>query len=233
MNHLRLASSALAAALLSLSSAHAGVMFSFGWSDFADGTPLTPNLDIGATGSLEARMALDANASTLTNGGSLDNTWGPNASNPPGTDNGRVSITARDNSVYIFLKNLTGVGVAIDFSNIYWDASKGNTGGLNPELAVVPDGTTTAFLPSFPITTYTDFTQPVGSPQSFFLNPGEEKLLLTFTRVGARRIDLDNIRVDGEAGFSAIPEVSSALVFGGLLGSGFLIRRRPRKAATA
>lgn len=237
MSRLSLATT-MCATLLTLSTAHAGLIF--GWSRFGTATgsnvlppSLLPNVD-GTGGIFNGSFSLLQGTSSTATGGSFDGTWGTllDPGNPPGSNNGFTTITT-GNRIDLYLTNPSpSYTVSLNLSDIYFDNVKlgpsgtgtlslwWEVGGPTQLLALTRGGVDPGIFSQ-------DYATSGPASQTFFLDPGEQKLVLSF-RTSDRTFALDNIRIDGE--FSAIPEVSSALVLGGLLSSGFLIRRRPRKA---
>ncbi|MFN0130116.1 MAG: hypothetical protein ACKV19_25915 [Verrucomicrobiales bacterium] len=222
---------------LTLSTAQAGLIF--GWSRFGAATgsnalppSLLPNAD-GTGGLFDGSISLLQGTSSTATGGSFDGTWGTllDPGNPPGSNNGFVTVSA-GNRIDLYLTNPSpSYTVSLTLSDIYFDNVKlsSGTGTLSlwwevgaptQLLALTRTGLDPGILSQ-------DYPTAGPAAQTFFLDPGEQQLVLSF-RTSNRTFQLDNIRIDGD--FSAIPEVSSALVLGGLLSTGFLIRRRPRKA---
>lgn len=231
--------SALAAACLSLSSAHAGLIF--GWSafdartgDFLLPPDVIPNFE-GTGGLLDGYISLLSETSTVDTGGTSDGSWGnlADAGNPPGTNNGYSQIRA-GNRYNMYFSNPGAVPLSITLTDVWFDYAKVQSGAGTLSLWWEPDPTLLfAVTRTDTNASYFDADVPTSPPadQTFFLAPGEQKLVLSF-RAADRTFRLDNIRVDGDvAQFSAIPEVSSSLIFGGLLGAGLMIRRRPRATA--
>ena len=236
MSRIGLSLSALAAACLSLSSAQAGLIF--GWSAFDARTgdsllppDVIPNFE-GTGGLLDGYISLLSETSTVATGGASNSTWGSlsDPGNPPGTNNGYSQIRA-GNRYDVYFSNPGATALSVTLTDVYFDYAKIQSGAGTLSLWWDPDATLL-----FSVTrtdtnaSYFAGDVPTSPPadQTFFLAPGEQRLVLSF-RAADRTFRLDNIRVDGDvAQFSAIPEVSSSLIFGGLLGAGLMIRRRPR-----
>jgi hypothetical protein len=192
-----------------------------------------PNAD-GTGGVFDGSISLLQGTSSTATGGSFDGTWGTllDPGNPPGSNNGFVSITTGNRIDLYFTNPSPSYTVSLNLSDIYFDNVKLGPSGTGTLSLWWEVGAPTQLLSITrggvdPGIFSQDYATSGPSAQTFFVDPGEQKLVLSL-RTSDRAFALDNIRIDGD--FSAIPEVSSTLLFGALIGSGFLIRRRPRHA---
>jgi hypothetical protein len=207
-----------------------------GWHDF-DGTVGNETPDYVASGFSTGTYITKGNVpeSSATDPSSIDGFYGPDsvgaggvATNQPASMDGRI---ANADGVQVVLKNSTtenyglqsllfdavqnGLGNLVTY-NVSYSTTDGDSGNLT-----VPNNTIGSVLPGAG-TGYFDFIVDLSG---IFLNAGETITFVfdTSWALTSRDGRLDNIAI------TAIPEPASLIGLGLVLGSGLLLRQRPRQ----
>ncbi|MFN0130117.1 MAG: hypothetical protein ACKV19_25920 [Verrucomicrobiales bacterium] len=229
---MKLTASVFVLTSLSLQSAYGGLIL--GWHDFNQAdvpASNTPDLPVGyPTGSFLGGLN-PIGATYLAGSGSSDGTYGDLVGFIPApgpATNGSIDLDSKQ-EIELWVTNVSSSTYIFD--NLYFDWAKGS-GADTREVSVSftdADELTTpigSYISSSTTGVWTSFGEDL-TALNFFVAPSAT-VIFTFTNSEITNNGrLDNIAVSA---FSAIPEVSSALVLGALLSSGFLVRRRPTTA---